>query len=36
MRAPNRLTGKTLAGSERGKDLHRVEDAEALIKDLGI
>ena len=36
MRVPNRLTAETLARSERGEDVHRVENAEALFKDLGI
>ena len=36
MRAPNRLTAETLARSERGEDVHQVENAEALFKDLGI
>lgn len=36
MRAPNRLTAETLARSERGEDVHRVENAEALFKELGI
>ncbi len=36
MRVPNRLTAETLARSERGEDLHRAGDAEALFKDLGI
>ena len=36
MRVPNRLTAETLARSERGEDIHRVENAEALFKDLGI
>ena len=36
MRVPNRLTAETLARSERGEDLHRAENAEALFKDLGI
>ena len=36
MRVPNRLTAETLAKSERGEDLHRTENAEALFKDLGI
>ena len=36
MRAPNRLTAETLAKSERGEELHRAEDAEALFQDLGI
>ena len=32
MRVPNRLTAETLARSERGEDLHRAENAEALLK----
>ena len=36
MRVPNRLTAETLARSERGEDVHQVENAEALFKDLGI
>ena len=36
MRAPNRLTAETLARSERGEDVHRVENAGALFKELGI
>ncbi len=36
MRAPNHLTAETLAKSERGEELHRAEDAEALFQDLGI
>ena len=36
MRVPNRLTAETLARSERGEDVHRVENAETLFKDLGI
>ena len=36
MRVPNRLTAETLARSERGEDVHRIENAEALFKDLGI
>ena len=36
MRVPNRLTAETLARSERGEDVYRVENAEALFKDLGI
>jgi hypothetical protein len=36
MRVPNKLTAKTLAKSERGEDLRRVDSADALFKDLGI
>ena len=36
MRTPNRLTAETLAKSERGEDLHRAENAEALFDELGI
>ena len=36
MRTPNRLTAETLAKSERGEDVHRVENAEALFDELGI
>ena len=36
MRVPNRLAAETLARSERGEDVHRVENAEALFKNLGI
>ena len=36
MRVPNRLTAETLARSERGEDVHRAENAEALFKDLDI
>ena len=33
---PNALTAETLRKSERGEDVHRVEDATALFEDLGI
>jgi DNA-damage-inducible protein J len=36
MRVPNKLTVETLAKSERGDDVHRAENADALFKDLGI
>ena len=36
MRVPNQRTAETLARSERGEDLHRAENAEALFEDLGI
>lgn len=36
MRAPNALTAKTLAKSERGEDVHRAKDADDLFKQLGI
>lgn len=36
MKVPNRLTAETLAGSERGEDVHQAEDAEDLFDQLGI
>lgn len=36
MQAPNQLTAETLAKSERGEDLHRAENADALFDALGI
>ena len=36
MEVPNRLTAETLAGSERGEDVHQAEDAEDLFDQLGI
>lgn len=36
MRVPNQLTVETLAKSERGEDLHRVKDADAMFDELGI
>jgi DNA-damage-inducible protein J len=36
MRVPNKLTVETLTKSERGDDVHRAENADALFKDLGI
>ena len=36
MKVPNRLTAETLAGSERGEDVHQAENAEDLFDQLGI
>ena len=36
MKVSNRLTAETLAGSERGEDVHQAEDAEDLFDQLGI
>ena len=36
MRTPNQLTAETLIKSERGEDLHRAENADALFDELGI
>lgn len=36
MRVPNQLTVETLAKSERGEDLHRAKDADAMFDELGI
>ncbi|MDO8275469.1 MAG: type II toxin-antitoxin system RelB/DinJ family antitoxin [Serpentinimonas sp.] len=36
MRAPNALTAKTLAKSERGEDVHHAKHADDLFKQLGI
>lgn len=36
MRVPNQLTVETLEKSERGEDVHRFNNADALFKDLGI
>lgn len=36
MHVPNRLTLETMARSERGEDLYRAEDAEALFDALEI
>ncbi len=36
MRVPDRLTAETLAGSERGEDLHRAESPDDLFEKLGI
>lgn len=36
MRVPNALTAETMAKSERGEDVRRVADADALFKDLGM
>ena len=36
MKVPNRLTAETLAGSERGEDVHQAEDAQDLFDQLGI
>lgn len=36
MGVPNKLTAETLAKSERGEDLHRFDNADAMFKDLGI
>ena len=35
MKVPNRLTTETLAKSERGEDLHRAKDADAMFDELG-
>ena len=36
MRAPNKLTARTLAKSERGEEVHHARDADDLFKQLGI
>ena len=36
MKVPNQLTAETLAKSERGEDLHRAKDADAMFDELGI
>ncbi|EIZ2110603.1 type II toxin-antitoxin system RelB/DinJ family antitoxin [Salmonella enterica] len=36
MRAPNELTAKTIAASEKGIDVHKAEDADDLFNKLGI
>ena len=36
MHVPNALTAKTLANSERGKDVHHAKDADDLFNQLGI
>lgn len=33
---PNALTAETLRRSDRGEDLHKVDDADQLFKELGI
>ena len=35
MRVPNKLTAETLVNIDRGEDLHRAADAQALFKKLG-
>jgi len=36
MHVPNKLTAETLAKSERGEDVHHVDSAQSLFRDLGI
>ncbi|MDJ6543422.1 type II toxin-antitoxin system RelB/DinJ family antitoxin [Salmonella enterica] len=36
MRVPNEMTAKTIAASEKGIDVHKAEDADALFNKLGI
>jgi len=35
-REPNKVTAETLAKSERGEDVRRFNNADAMFKDLGI
>lgn len=36
LQVPNKTTEETLVKSERGEDLHHVEDAEEMFRRLGI